>query len=138
MPHIRPLEERDLPDAQRIVRRAFGTFFGVPDLDDFWTDFDYVYARHGAEHIASFAADADGTLAGSNFATRWGSAGFFGPLTIRPDLWDRGIAQPLVEAACGAFDQWGLSHAGLFTFAHSPKHVHLYGKYGFHPRFLTA
>src|SRR4029077_11145228 len=90
------------------------------------------------EHTAAFAADHDGALAGSNFATRWGSVAFFGPLSIRPDLWDSGIAQPLVAAACDAFDRWGVSHAGLFTFAHSAKHVHLYGKYGFHPRFLTA
>jgi hypothetical protein len=31
-----------------------------------------------------------------------------------------------------------VSHAGLFTFAQSAKHVHLYGKFGFHARFLTA
>jgi GNAT superfamily N-acetyltransferase len=138
MPDIRPLAERDLAEAQRIVRVAFGTFFGVPDLDTFWTDFDYVYGRHGCEHTASFAIDCDGALAGSNFATRWGSVGFFGPLSIRPDLWDRGLAQPLVAAACEQFGRWGVSHAGLFTFAHSAKHVHLYGKSGFYPRFLTA
>jgi hypothetical protein len=138
MPSARPLVPADLPQAQRIVRSAFGTFFGVPDLDTFWTDFDYVYGRHGCEHTASFAINCDGALAGSNFATRWGSVGFFGPLSIRPDLWDRGLAQPLVAAACEQFGRWGASHAGLFTFAHSAKHVHLYGKFGFYPRFLTA
>jgi hypothetical protein len=66
----RPLVEHDLPEAQRIVRRAFGTFLGAPDLDTFWTDFDYVYGRFGAEHTVAFAADADGALAGVNFATR--------------------------------------------------------------------
>ena len=81
---VRPLAEADLPQAQRIVRTAFGTFFGVPDLETFWTDFDYVYGRHGAEHTESFAAEEDGVLVGSNFATRWGSFGFFGPLSIRP------------------------------------------------------
>ena len=30
------------------------------------------------------------------------------------------------------------AHAGLFTFASSPKHVGLYQKFGFWPRFLTA
>ncbi len=83
MAKIRPLAERDLSEAQRIVRRAFGTFMGVPDLDNFWTDFDYVYGRFGAEHTASFAADQDGALAGVNFATNWGSVGFFGPLCVR-------------------------------------------------------
>src|SRR5690242_17577491 len=102
MPDIRPLEERDLPEAQRIMRHAFGSFFGVSDLDNFWTDFDYVYGRFGCEHTVAFAADEDGVLAGSNFATRWGSIGFFGPVSTRTDLWNRGIAQPLVAAACRA------------------------------------
>ena len=61
MAEVRPLTESDLSGAQRIVRRAFGTFLGAPDLDNFWTDFDYVYGRHGAEHTASFAADHGAT-----------------------------------------------------------------------------
>jgi hypothetical protein len=139
MPDARRLTEADLPEAKRIMRHAFGTFFGVPDLDSFWTDFDYVYGRYDAEHTRSFAIDdTDGKLVGSNFATRWGSVGFFGPLSVRPDRWDGGFAQPLVVAVCQAFEGWEVSHAGLFTFAHSAKHVHLYGKFGFHPRFLTA
>ncbi len=138
MTDVRPLAERDLSEAQRIVRRAFGTFLGAPDLDNFWTDFDYVYGRHGAEHTASFAADRDGQLAGVNFATNWGSVGFLGPLSVRPDLWNGGIAQPLVDAACRQFDCWGTRHAGLCTFPHSTKHVWLYQKFGFYPRYLTA
>jgi GNAT superfamily N-acetyltransferase len=135
---IRPLSERDLPQAQRIVRRAFGMFIEGQDLDTFWNDFDYVYGRFGAEHTVAFAVeDADGALAGINFATRWGSIGFFGPLAIRPDLWNRGHAQPLLEAVCAAFAQWRVSHAGLATFPHSTKHIWLYQKFGFFPRFLT-
>lgn len=67
---VRPLTRADLPEAQRIVRRAFATFLGRPDLDTFWTDFDYVYGRFGAEHVVSFAAELDGEPVGSNFATR--------------------------------------------------------------------
>jgi GNAT superfamily N-acetyltransferase len=137
MEKTRTLAEHDLPEARRIVRRAFGTFLGAPDLDTFWTDFDHVYGRFGAEHTVAFAADADGALAGVNFATRWGSVGFFGPLSTRPDLWNRGIAQPLVQAVSDAFDAWGVSHAGLCTFPHSTKHVWLYQKFGFYPRYLT-
>jgi GNAT superfamily N-acetyltransferase len=138
MAKIRPLAERDLSEAQRIVRRAFGTFMGVPDLDNFWTDFDYVYGRFGAEHTASFAADQDGALAGVNFATNWGSVGFFGPLSVRPDLWNSGIAQPLVAAVSDQFERWRTHHAGLCTFPHSTKHIWLYQKFGFYPRYLTA
>jgi predicted N-acetyltransferase YhbS len=138
MPDIRPLTEADLPQARRIFRLAFGTLLGAPDLETFSTDRDYAGGRFGAEHVASFAADEDGVLVGSNFAVRWGSVGYFGPLSIRPDLWNSGIGQRLVRAACDAFDAWGVRHAGLYTFADSAKHVALYGKFGFHPRFLTA
>lgn len=135
---IRPMKESDRPTAQRICRVAFGTFLGAPDPENFWTDLDYVYGRFGAEHIAGFTAELDGEVVGSNFATRWGSVGFFGPLTTRPDLWNRGIAQPLVRAVSDAFEEWGVGHAGLCTFPQSPKHIHLYHKFGFYPRFLTA
>jgi len=135
---IRALAQADLPQAQRIVRVAFGTFYGAGP-EKFWSDLDYVYGRFGAEHLAAFAAENDeGTLVGSNFTTRWGSVGFFGPLTTRPELWDPGIGQRLVDAACDQLDAWGIRHAGLFTFAQSAKHVGLYGKFGFYPRFLTA
>jgi GNAT superfamily N-acetyltransferase len=136
---IRALTQADLAEAQRIVRVAFGTFLGAPDPEEFWSDLDYVYDRFGAEHIAAFAAENDESeLVGSNFATRWGSVGFFGPLTTRPDLWNSGIGHRLLGAACEQLDAWGVRHAGLFTFAQSAKHVGLYGKFGFHPRFLTA
>src|SRR5580704_19334956 len=138
MATLRPLAEPDLPAAQRIVRHAFGTFLGAPDLDDFWTDFDYVYGRFGAEHTVAFAADDEaGNLAGLNFATRWGSVGFFGPIATRPDLWNRGIAQPLVDSVSNALETWGVSHAGLCTFPHSTKHMWRYQNFGFYPRYLT-
>jgi hypothetical protein len=73
-----------VPEAQRIIRIAFGTFLGAPDPEKFWSDLDYAKGRFGAEHVKAFAAEDKGQLVGSNFATRWGSVGFFGPITIRP------------------------------------------------------
>jgi GNAT superfamily N-acetyltransferase len=135
---IRSLREEDLPAADRIMRLAFGTFLGLPDPLKFMGDADYVRTRWLADPSAVFGAEIAGELVGTNFATRWGSVGFFGPLTIRPDLWDRGIAQQLLRPTMDLFEQWGIRHAGLFTFAHSAKHVSLYQKFGFWPRFLTS
>jgi hypothetical protein len=90
---IGQLAEQDLPEAERIVRLAFGLFLDAPDPATFWADRDYVRSRWRAAHTAAFGATIGDRLVGSNFATRWGSVGFFGPLTIHPDLWDRGIAQ---------------------------------------------
>jgi GNAT superfamily N-acetyltransferase len=135
---IRQLREGDLPAADRVMRLAFGTFLGMPDPLKFMGDADYVRTRWRADPAAAIAAEVGGELAGTNFVTRWGSVGFFGPLTIRPDFWDRGIAQQLLRPTMGLFEKWGVRHSGLFTFANSPKHVSLYQKFGFWPRFLTS
>lgn len=137
-PVIGPLAERDLPEAERIFRSAFGAFLGAPEPETFWSDRDYVYGRWQAPHVAALGATLDGRLVGSNFATRWGSCGFFGPITVRADLQEHGIAKALLAATMDQFDVWGTRHTGLFTFAQSAKHVALYQKFGFHARFLTA
>jgi GNAT superfamily N-acetyltransferase len=131
---VRDLRESDLTLADAILRSAFDRFTGVTSL---FGDKDYVHTRWLADPGAAFAAEQDGHLAGSNFVTRWGSVGFFGPLSVRPELWDRGVASHLMQATVALFDAWGTAHAGLFTFAHSPKHHGLYQKFGFWPRFLT-
>ncbi|HEY1341238.1 MAG TPA: GNAT family N-acetyltransferase [Bryobacteraceae bacterium] len=135
---VRQLRESEIPAADRIFRLSFGTFLGLPDPMQFSGDADYIGSRWRAHPQGAFAAEAGGEIAGSNFATRWGSVAFFGPLTIRPNLWDKGIGKRLLDPVMDRFAEWGVVHAGLFTFAHSPKHVHLYQKYGFWPRFLTA
>jgi GNAT superfamily N-acetyltransferase len=137
-PVIAPLAEFELPEARRILRTAFGTLVGVPDPEAFWADRDHVYGRWRAPHVAAFGASIDGNLVGTNFATRWGSVGFFGPLSVRPDLQERGIAQALLAVTMEQFSKWGTTHNGLFTFAQSAKHVALYQKFDFHARFLTA
>ena len=135
---VRPLHQTDLAAADHIMRLAFGTFLGLPDPAAFLGDAGYVRTRWRADPSAAFGAEAAGTLVGSNFAANWGSVGFFGPLTIHPELWDRGVGKTLMEPIMQCFDRWGTRHAGLFTFAHSAKHIGLYQHFGFWPRFLTA
>jgi len=135
---IRAVQEHELPAVDRIFRLAFGTFLGLPDPMKFSGDADFIRTRWLADPSAVIGAELDGELVGTNLATRWGSVGFFGPLTIRPDLWNKGIAQLLMGPTMELFNEWGVRHAGLFTFASSAKHVGLYQKFGFWPRFLTA
>ncbi|MBZ5604269.1 MAG: GNAT family N-acetyltransferase [Acidobacteriia bacterium] len=135
---IRRLRESDLEAADRIFRIAFGTFLGLPDPSTFASDRDYVRTRWMAAPDAALAAEIDGALVGSNFATQWGSFGFFGPLTIKPELWNKGVAQQLLSPTVELFDSWRVRDAGLYTFSHSAKHAALYQKFGFWPRFLTA
>jgi predicted N-acetyltransferase YhbS len=135
---VRPLREEDLPEADRIFRLAFGTFIGIPDPLTFAGDSDWIATRWRSDPSAAFAADAEGRVVGSNFATNWGSVGFFGPLSVDPDLWNQGVARRLLEPTMDCFTRWRTRHACLFTFAQSPKHVSLYQRFGFYARFLTA
>jgi len=135
---IRPLLESDLPAANRIIRVAFGTFLGMPDPTAFMGDASMARTRWLADPGSVLAAEHNGTLIGSNFATDWGSFGFFGPLTVEPEYWNRGIAQRLLGPTMEIFRRWGNRHLGLYTFPHSPKHMALYQKFGFWPRDLVV
>ena len=125
---VRPLAAEDLDEVDRICRVAFGTFLGLPEPEKCFGDADPVRTRWTADPRAALAAELDGRLAGSNFATNWGSVGFFGPLTVAPDHWSPAIAQRLLDATMDLFAAWRTCHIGLFTFAQSARHVGLYQK----------
>lgn len=135
---IRPLEHGDLTVADRVCRVAFGTFLGLPEPELFFGDAAYVQTRYEAPNTVALAAVIDDELVGSNFVTRWGDVAFFGPLSVRVDLWGSGIATALMHATMDVFSQWKTKHAALFTWADSAKHHGLYQKFGFYPTFLTA
>ena len=136
---VRPLREDDLAEADRVFRLAFGTILGLPEPTRFAEGSDLVRSRFLADPTAAFAAEVEGELVGSAFAARWGNFATFGPLTVRPDFWDRGVGRRLWEARLPlVFERWQSAYTGLFTFAEGAKHIHLYRKFGFWPRFLTA
>lgn len=135
---LRRLEPADLDLADRICRVAFGTYMGVPQPETFFGDADYVRTRSNAVNTVGLAAEMHGELVGTNFVTSWGSVGFFGPLSVRVDLWDGGIASALMKATMEVFAGWETKHAALFTWSDSAKHHRLYQKFGFYPTFLTA
>jgi len=135
---VGPLKQSELEEANRIVRMAFGTFLGLPNPLDFMGDRNFMAPRWRSTHVRVIAAREGGHLIGSNVVTRWGSFGFFGPLTVLPEYWNRGVAQRLLEATMRIFDRWGVRHTGLFTFSQSAKHVGLYQKFGYWPQYLTA
>lgn len=135
---IGPLKREELSEADRIVRLAFGTALHMPNPLDFMGDRSLLVPRWGMPNVRMIAAREGRRLIGSNVITRWGSFGFFGPLTVLPEYWDHGVAQRLLGATMAVFDRWGLRHTGLFTFAESAKHVGLYQKFGYWPCYLTA
>lgn len=132
------LKADEVEEADRIVRLAFGTFLGLPDPMQFMGDRNFMLPRWRAKNTKVLAVRAQGRLIGSNVVTRWGAFGFFGPLTVLPEFWDRGVAQMLMKTTVKTLDAWKVRHSGLFTFPHSAKHVGLYNKFGYWPGHLTA
>jgi predicted N-acetyltransferase YhbS len=128
----------DLDAADRVLRLAFGTIRGLPDPSSAFGDSDLVRTRFGAAPDCAWVAELDGELVGSVLAARWGSFGFFGPLSVDPRLWDRGIGGSLLRPVLDAFERWDVRQAGLFTFATSAKHLGLYQKHGFWPGHLVV
>jgi GNAT superfamily N-acetyltransferase len=132
------IRRSEVEEADRIVRLAFGTFLGVPNPPDFMGDRNFMTPRWQSPNVKVLAARDGNRLIGTNVLTRWGSFAFFGPLTVLPEYWDRGVAKLLLESTMTTFDRWGVRHTGLFTFPQSAKHVSLYQKFGYWPRYLTA
>ena len=134
---IRLLKESELVQANHIFRLAFGTFAKNPTPENYGSDLNYMN-RWYSDPNAAFAAEIDGRLVGVNIAINWGSFGLFGPLIVHPEFWERGIGKKLIEPAITCFESWNIKQVGFCTFANSPKHLSLYQKFGFHPRFLIA
>jgi predicted N-acetyltransferase YhbS len=135
---IRPLAEEDLGEAARLFRLAFGTFRGLADPLAFSGTADIVSSRWRTDPEGTVGAYRGGELVGSSVVTTWGSFGFLGPVSVRPDLWDQGIGRRLVDGSMALFAQRRIRQAALFTFPHSPKHLAFYQTFGFWPQSLTA
>ncbi len=135
---VRPLAEADLATADRIFRLAFGTQLALKDPFSFRGDAEMIRTRWRSQPDGAFGAYRDGELIGSSFASRWGSFGVFGPVSVHPERWESGIGKRLVEPAMAALDRWDVRQSGLFTFAQSPKHIALYQKFDFWPQTLTS
>ncbi|OZH53899.1 GCN5 family acetyltransferase [Hydrocoleum sp. CS-953] len=135
--NIRLLQEHELPKADRIFRLAFGTFLGLPDPMKFSGNTNYMQ-RWYAYPKAAFAAEIDGQLVGSNFLSKWGSFGSFGPLSVHPNFWNQRVGEKLMLATMECFQNWQTQQICFFTFSRSPKHLYFYQKFGFMPHFLTA
>lgn len=135
---VRPLTVTDIPDADRIFRLAFGTWLKLPDPLRFAGDSSWIATRVRGQLGGAHAAAVGDRLIGSNFTANRGSVAYFGPLTVDPEWWGKGVAQVLVSAAVDDFTRWGTSYAGLYTFADSVLHISLYRKFGFWPGHLTG
>lgn len=127
-----------LVEADRIAKIAFGDYLNRPP-DAVWGDASYLSRGWRAPPGVSSARKwqyralgvyVDGKLVGLNYITVWGRYGYFGPLAILPEYQGNGLAIRLLDATESVFSDAGVTAPGLYTFPNSPKHLHLYGKFG--------
>ena len=130
---LRPLREDELREADGIYRRAFGTLCGLADPLAFDGDAERVRCRWASDPDAAIALLEDGALAGTNFVSRWGSVGLFGPLSVDPARQGRGLAHPLVEEALRLLERPPVVLRGLYTSVADPRSVGLYQRHGYWP-----
>ena len=133
---VRFAREDELPELHHIFALAFSTHFGRPI--EMFGDRKLIEPRWRTDPESVLVAELDGRLVGSNVATIWGRFGWFGPLSVHPEYWNRGIAQALMVPTMQRFAEHATTTQALYTFPSSPKHIALYQRYGFWPRRLTA
>jgi len=133
---IRPMREADIAPGTEIYRHAFRAFLNIPDK--MVGDADYVGTRYRLNAEGSIAAEVNGQLVGTHFATRWGSLCVFGPSTVRPVGWTGGAGKLMLEHCVEVARSWGCKSIAGFTFSHSTKHADLFQRINLWPRFLTA
>ena len=125
---VRTARQDDLPQADAVLRAAFDEYTGRVDH---LRDSDPLGSRWRSDEDRVVVAELDGQVVGSNATTARGSTGWFGPLSVDPRLWGRGLAHALIDAAGERLASAGVEQVGLFTFADSPLHLSLYSRHGY-------
>eukprot|EP01084_Bolivina_argentea_P096633 173720_1 len=130
---IRAMKPNDVNAADKVLRNAFNKFLGT----DMLGDADYVYSR-SQYATGCYVAEIDYKIVGSHFTTNWGSFQFRGPMSVDPAFQTNKIAHKLIDAVyTNMSSNANVRSYGLFTFPTSTKHLYLYNKKGFKPRYLT-
>lgn len=135
---VRPMQPGDLDAADQVLRLAFGTEFKLPDPMRFLGDGDLLRPRWRTNPRGCLVAVDEGELVGSVAVSDWGSVAVLGPLTVRTDYWNRGVARQLLPAALQAAHAGGARLVELFTHPNSPRHLRLYESEGFTSQNLIA
>lgn len=135
---VRPMQQSDLDEADRVFRLAFGTRLMLPDPMRFRGDSRLLQPRFATDPATAFVALAEGRLVGSIIGMDWGRVFILGPLSVDPAYAGRGIARRLMRELMSWVDTRGFDLVALFTVPDSPTHIRLYESFGFVLQMLTS
>jgi GNAT superfamily N-acetyltransferase len=139
---VRRVRKGDLSRIREVVESAFGDFYerqlGSRPRQVFGGA-QYVHHRWLMEPWGCFVAEEnDAKIVGASLAVCWGTVGICGPVAVLTPYQNQKIAQQLLRAAEGFFDENKVTLQGVVTYPYSPKHLVLYQKFDFKPRSLVA
>ena len=139
---VRRVKKGDLSRIREVIESAFGDFFerqlGSRPRQVFGGA-QYVHHRWLMEPWGCFVAEeGEGKIVGAAIAVCWGTVGLFGPVAVLTPYQNQNVAQGLIKAAQGFFEENKVTLEGVVTYPYSPKHLVLYQKFGFKPRALVG
>jgi GNAT superfamily N-acetyltransferase len=139
---VRRVRKGDLAKVREVIESAFADFYerqlGSRPRQVFGGA-QYVHHRWLMEPWGCYVAEEnENKLVGASIAVCWGSVGVLGPIAVLTPYQNQKIAQSLIRATQGFFDENKVTLQGLVSFPYSPKHLILYQKAGFKPKSLVA
>ena len=139
---VRRVRKGDLARIREVIESAFADFYerqlGSRPRQVFGGA-QYVHHRWLMEPWGCYVAEEnDNKIVGASIAVCWGSVGLFGPVAVLTPYQNQKVAQQLLKATQGFFDENRVGLEGLVTYPYSPKHLVLYQKFGFKPKSLVA
>ena len=142
MVKVRKVRKGDLARVREVIESGFADYFerqlGSRPRQVFGGA-QYVHHRWLMEPWGCFVAEENDTkIVGASIAITWGKVGIFGPVAVLTPYQNQKIAQSLLKASQGFFDENKVTLQGLATFYGNPKHLILYQKFGFKPKGLIA
>jgi predicted N-acetyltransferase YhbS len=139
---IRRVRKGDLSRVKDVLEHSFGDFLerqlGTRPRQAFGGA-QYVHHRWLMEPWGCYVAEEDNAkIIGAALAVCWGSVGLLGPVAVLTNYHNQTIGQQLIRATQEFFEENKTTLQGVVTYPTSPKHLALYHKFGYQPKYLTA
>ncbi len=139
---VRRVRKGDLPRVRDVLEQSFGDLLerqlGTRPRQPFGGA-QYVHHRWLMEPWGCFVAEEDqAKIVGAALAVTWGSLGLLGPVAVLTNYQNQGLGHELIRAAQQFFDENRTTLQGVVTYPASPKHLHLYHRFGYRAKSLTA
>jgi GNAT superfamily N-acetyltransferase len=139
---VRRVRKGDLSRVKDVLEHTFGDFLerqlGTRPRQAFGGA-QYVHHRWLMEPWGCYVAEEDNAkIVGAALAVCWGSVGLLGPVAVLTNYHNQTIGQQLIRATQEFFDENKTTLQGVMTYPTSPKHLALYHKFGYQPKYLTA